>query len=69
MPMLKKKLPPPVKVNEAVRIVANIGGYLGRKNDPPPGHQLLWQGYRELQFMCLGYTLFLEGSTPDDDYG
>jgi len=65
----KKKLPPPVKVNEAVRIVANIGGYLGRKNDPPPGHQLLWQGYRELQFMCLGYTLFLEGSTPDDDYG
>ena len=69
MPMLKKKLPPPVKVNEAVRIVANIGGYLGRKNDPPPGHQLLWQGYRELQFMCLGYTLLLEGSTPDDDCG
>jgi len=61
----KRKLPPPVKVNEAVLIVANIGGYLGRKNDPPPGHQILWQGYMELQFMCLGYSL-LEDSAPDD---
>ena len=69
MLMLKKKLSLPVKVNEAVRIVANIGGYLGRKNDPPPGHQILWQGYRELQFMCLGYSLFLEDSASDDDYG
>ena len=65
----KNKLPSPVKVNEAVRIVANIGGYLGRKNDPPPGHQIVWQGYRELQFMCLGFGLFLEHSIPDDGCG
>jgi hypothetical protein len=23
-----------------------MGGYLGRKNDPPPGHQLIWYGLR-----------------------
>ncbi|MEA3291515.1 MAG: IS4 family transposase [Pseudomonadota bacterium] len=53
----KKETPPPELLGEAVRMVAKIGGYLGRANDPPPGHQLLWQGYREFQFMCLGFAL------------
>lgn len=48
---------PPTRLGEAVRLVAKIGGYLGRNNDPPPGHQLLWQGYAEFQFMCLGFAL------------
>ncbi|MCI0653016.1 MAG: hypothetical protein L0Y38_09865 [Methylococcaceae bacterium] len=29
-------------------------------NDPPSGHQLLWQGYTEFQFMCLGFALSAE---------
>jgi len=53
----KKRLNPPLLLGEAVRLVAKIGGYLGRTNDPPPGHQLLWQGYTEFQFMCLGFAL------------
>jgi len=53
----KNGLTPPVLLGEAVRLVAKIGGYLGRNNDPPPGHQLLWQGYAEFQFMCLGFAL------------
>lgn len=53
----KKGLRPPVLLGEAVRMVAKIGGYLGRNNDPPPGHQLIWQGYAEFQFMCLGFAL------------
>ncbi len=56
----KKRLEPPVLLSDAVRLIAKIGGYLGRNNDPPPGHQILWQGYREFQFMCLGYSLFEE---------
>ena len=44
-------------LGEAVRMVAKIGGYLGRNNDPPPGNQLLWRGYREFQFMCQGFAL------------
>jgi len=46
-----------VLLGEAVRLVAKIGGYLGRNNDPPPGHQLIWQGDAEFQFMCLGFAL------------
>jgi hypothetical protein len=34
-----------------------MAGYLDRKNDPPPGHQLMWQGYICLQLMCKGYEL------------
>ena len=44
-------------LGEAVRLAAKIGGYLGRKNDPPPGHQLIWQGYTALQFMSSGFAL------------
>jgi len=56
----KKGLKPPKLIGEAVILVAKIGGYLGRNNDPPPGHQLLWQGYTEFQFMCMGYALLEE---------
>jgi hypothetical protein len=53
----KKQLKPPTLLGEAVILVAKIGGYLGRNNDPPPGHQILWHGYTEFQFMCLGFAL------------
>ena len=53
----KKRLSTPSLVGEAVRLVAKIGGYLGRNHDPPPGHQLLGQGYAKFQFMCLGFAL------------
>jgi len=56
----KNGLNPPLLLGEAVRLVAKIGGYLGRNNDPPPGHQLLWQGYAEFQFMCMGFALLEE---------
>lgn len=29
---------------EMILILAKLGGYLARKNDPPPGAQALWQG-------------------------
>jgi len=61
----KKSLPPPTQLSEAVLLIAKIGGYLGRKHDPPPGCQLLWQGYTEFQFMCLGYSLLNGNDCPD----
>jgi hypothetical protein len=53
----KNGLKPPVLLDEAVRLVAKIGGHLGRNNDPPPGHQLIWQGYAALQLMAMGFAL------------
>jgi hypothetical protein len=47
----------PVCLGDAVRLVAKLGGYLGRATDPPPGHQLMWQGYAELQLIGEGFAL------------
>lgn len=55
--MQKKRLKPPLLLGDAVGLVAKIGGYLGRKNDPPPGHQIMWQGYAALQLLCTGFLL------------
>ena len=57
----KKGLNPPTLLGDAVLLVAAIGGYLGRKNDPPPGHQLLWLGYTSFRHMSAGYALIEDG--------
>ncbi|RLA38908.1 MAG: IS4 family transposase [Gammaproteobacteria bacterium] len=57
----KKGLKPPTLLGDAVLLVAAIGGYLGRNNDPPPGHQLLWLGYTAFQYMSAGYSLMDDG--------
>jgi hypothetical protein len=53
----KRRLPPPTLLGEAVRLTARLGGYMGRTHDPPPGHQLMWQGYTRLQDWCEGFAL------------
>jgi len=53
----KKNIKQPTHLGDAVRLVARLGGYLGRNNDPPPGHQLMWQGYTVLQTLCEGFSL------------
>jgi len=55
--MLKKCLSSPDCLGAAVKLVARIGGYLDRSGDPPPGHQIIWQGYAYLQLMCEGSAL------------
>lgn len=55
------RLPEPSNLGEAIRLVARLGGYLGRARDPPPGHQLMWEGYKFLRAMCVGYALRAKG--------
>jgi len=40
-----------------IRLVGHIGGHLGRKHDPPPGFQLMWYSYRQLQLVCERFAL------------
>ena len=47
----------PTRLGEAVRLVGMLGGYLNRNNDPPPGHELMWQGYTKLTAMAMAYEL------------
>ena len=56
----KKTLTSPDTLRTAVKLVAKMGGYLGRSNDPEPGHQTMWRGYLYLQGMCEGFLLLYE---------
>jgi Transposase Tn5 dimerisation domain len=53
----KTRLAAPIRLGDAVRLTARIGGYLGRTHDSPPGHQLMWRGYARLQDWCEGFAL------------
>ena len=49
--------PEPERLGPAVRLVAHLGGYRGRKHDPEPGDQLMWKGYDTLTKSTLGHRL------------
>ena len=64
----KKRIAKPTRLGDAVRLVARLGGYIGRTNDLHPGHPIMWQGYSQLQ--SLGEGLSLRDWTSDKDtYG
>lgn len=48
-------------VKEVLTAVARLGGYLNRRNDPPPGANVLWRGWQRLQSMAELY----ESVRPD----
>ena len=48
--LLAKKMPPntPPSVNEVLRLVATLGGFLARKGDGEPGVKTIWQGLQRV---------------------
>ena len=56
-----KRLPAqPVALREAVRQIARLGGFLGRKSDKEPGVKVLWRGLRRLTDFVLAYRTLRE---------
>lgn len=37
--------------------LAQLGGYLARANDPPPGNTVIWRGLRRLIDIQIGFEL------------
>ena len=57
----KKKAPPPDKpppLREAVRWIASLGGFLGRKGDGDPGTTATWRGLERLSATVEGWQLY-----------
>jgi hypothetical protein len=44
-------------VREVIRVLAQLGGDLGRKGDGPPGVKVLWRGLQCLHDLVLGYRI------------
>ena len=57
------KLGPQPAAREALRAVAQLGGFLGRRSDGDPGWRTLWRGMHSLLLMEAGYHLGLSGSS------
>lgn len=55
-----RKKPPeePPRLSEIIVCIAQLGGYLNRKNDPPPGPKVMWIGIQKLHMMAIGFELF-----------
>lgn len=43
----------PPRLRDAVRMIAQLGGFLGRTGDGEPGVKVLWRGYRRLQEITM----------------
>jgi hypothetical protein len=58
----KTKTPPaaPPSLNQAVRMLAALGGHLGRKHDGHPGAEVLWRGMARLTDIEAAYSLYHE---------
>ncbi len=58
----KSPIPPrePPTLEQAIRMLGQMGGHLGRKGDGPPGTQVLWRGLQRLETAAEMYELFNE---------
>jgi hypothetical protein len=58
-------LPPqPPTLREAVRMVAGLGGFLGRKGDGEPGTETLWRGLQDLAVIGEAWRIFSAPRSP-----
>lgn len=70
----KNPIPPshPPTIREAIRMVASLGGFLGRKGDGEPGAQTMWRGIVALGYITSAYEIFAPKNdllSSTDTYG
>jgi hypothetical protein len=55
----KTATPPdtPFTIHEAIRMIAKLGGFLGRKRDGEPGVKVIWRGLRALESASVMYSI------------
>lgn len=58
--VVHRKPPPdkPPRLQEMVRLVAQLGGYINRKRDDEPGPQTVWLGLQRLHDIALCWQIF-----------
>jgi hypothetical protein len=66
---VREAAPPaePPTLRDAVRMIASLGGFLGRKSDGEPGTTTLWRGLGRLDDIVIGYRAARRVFAPDTD--
>jgi hypothetical protein len=52
------KQPAKAKLNEVLRLIARLGGFLGRKGDGEPGAKTIWLGLKEVHVAAKTLKLY-----------
>ncbi|MCI0711758.1 MAG: hypothetical protein L0154_16505 [Chloroflexi bacterium] len=55
----------PPTLQQAVRAIAKLGGFMGRKSDDDPGVKTLWRDWQRRHDIVATWSLFL----PSEDVG
>ena len=55
----------PPSLREATRMVASLGGFLGRKGDGNPGTQTIWLGLQRLDDIAATYEIVMQHFARD----
>lgn len=60
----RTKTPPATApcLRDAVRMVASLGGFLGRKSDREPGTQTIWRGLERLMDFTIAFRMFFSSA-------
>ena len=61
--------PEPPSLRVAIRLLARLGGFLGRRADGAPGARVIWRGLSRLEDLRIGYRLARQHLTPPSTYG
>jgi hypothetical protein len=58
--MTQRKKPPPKApgLNEMIKMIASLGGHLGRKHDGAPGPHVMWIGMQRMHDFALAWEVF-----------
>jgi hypothetical protein len=66
--VVRRGPPPKVapKLQEMIRLVAQLGGYVNRKRDDEPGPQTLWLGLRRLHDIATCWNVFGPGAVEHE---
>ena len=69
--VVKREPPPKVapKLQEMIRLVAQLGGYVNRKRDDEPGPQTLWLGLQRLHDIAICWEVFGPGAREKEVAG
>ncbi len=57
----------PPTLGDAVRWIAQLGGFLGRQRDGDPGVKTIWRGFQRLQDSADTWRLLHPNAVPPDD--
>jgi hypothetical protein len=63
--LTKTRAPAQPKLNEVLRLIARLGGFLGRKGDGEPGTKTIWLGLREVHVVAKTLRLLREDDGGD----